>query len=178
MNTVHAFSLGSGNPSINVYVEKAPPLHALWGEMPLTGSHTPLINGDINAIGQAGGNGWRKVFNVYAKLLFALPEDSTLRPLGFSTWQRFRDEALLQQASNAALYFGRHDLLTLADSGGIHIIAGKTHAQKLGIAEQCVWLDKDFARHPTLPIVICPYFDYRQLSNQKIDVLTKLMAKL
>ncbi|WP_407330490.1 DUF6942 family protein [Enterovibrio sp. 27052020O] len=175
---MYSFSLGPSNPSINVYVEKAPPLHDLWGEMPLEGSRAPLNSGDITAIGQVGGNGWRKVFNVYAKLVFALPEHSTFRPHGFAAWQTYRDDELLQATSNGALLFGRHDVNALAARHGIHIIAGKNHAQKLGIAEQCVWLDNDFARHPTLPIIICPYFDYRQLSNQKIEVLVRLIEQL
>jgi hypothetical protein len=32
----------------------------------------PLVSGEIDLINQACGNGWRKVFNVFAKFLFAL----------------------------------------------------------------------------------------------------------
>ncbi|WP_028025263.1 DUF6942 family protein [Enterovibrio calviensis] len=180
---MHAFSLGSPNASIHVYVEKSPPLDMIWGDMPNAGSNTPLSVGEIKAVGEVGGNGWRKVFNVYAKLLCALPEHSRLKPKGFQTWQVFRDKALLQADSNTRLYFGAQDLKTQIQSSaphtnGIHIIAGRTHAAQLNISHECVWLDQEFAKHPSLPILICPYFDYRQLSNAKIDVLAGLIVSL
>ncbi|MGF1766454.1 hypothetical protein L4D06_03565 [Enterovibrio makurazakiensis] len=180
---MHSFSLGSPNASIIVYVEKAPPLDKLWGDMPQNGSNTPLSFEEIKAIGEVGGNGWRKVFNVYAKLLHALPENSSLRPKGFETWQAYRDNELLQVSSNTRLCFGHHHLQLPTNKHEprerqIHLIAGKTHANQLGIATECVWLDHEFAKHPTMPLIVCPYFDYRQLSNNKIDVLIGLMQSL
>ncbi len=35
----------------------------------------PVITDEINAIGNPCGNGWRKIFNVYAKLMFELSRE-------------------------------------------------------------------------------------------------------
>lgn len=165
--------LGTTNAIFNVYVERTPPL-----EYPLEpGEMRPVVNGEINAINQAGGNGWRKVFNVYAKLVDALP--APLKPASgnYQTWQSFRDQELLQAQGKTALCFGDADIVSNAATGGIHIVAGRTHAGKQGLSGQCRWLSESFAVHPTLPIFICPYFDYRQLSNAKIDVLVNLISQ-
>ncbi|CZF85256.1 MULTISPECIES: DUF6942 family protein [Grimontia] len=172
------YAFGDKTARINVYVEKAPPSEALWGDLPSSGSIKILDAGDIKLLGEIGGNGWRKVFNVFAKLLCAFPEQSPLRPRGFSSWQSYRDQALLQNESKTALLFGEWDVEERTKNGGIHVIAGRTHALNLGLSEKCVWLNNEFAKHPSLPIFICPYFDYRQLSNNKIDVLVNLVRKI
>ncbi|MDD1783717.1 hypothetical protein LRP49_21295 [Enterovibrio sp. ZSDZ35] len=175
MNT---FSIGSPTATFNVYVKKAAPLAELLGQEPEFGSTTSLRIGDIKSLGDLGGNGWRKVFNVYAKLLFDLPKSSQWHPQNLTTWQRFRDETLLQSHSATALHFGSVSEGQFEGNQVIHIIAGRTHATKLGIAEQCVWLDHEFAKHPNKPILICPYFDYRQLSNVKIQHLATLITAI
>lgn len=172
------FALGDAAANIHVYVEKAPPVEELWGETPSQGTFRALNQGEIKAIGDIGGNGWGKVFNVYAKWLMAFDASSPYRPENAANWQAFRDSALLQSGSHTALHVGHWSVEQLAASGGIHVIAGRTHANKLGLSEQCIWLDNEFARHPTMPVVICPYFDHRQLSNIKINVLTKLVDAL
>ncbi|WP_163391633.1 DUF6942 family protein [Enterovibrio norvegicus] len=178
-----SFAFGNPHARVHVYVEKAPPVENVFGHADDLPLYTSLQKGHIKALGEAGGNGWRKVFNVYAKLMFALPESSPFYPHGYKTWQAFRDQALLQAESNTALHFGHANPLRSAQTQhsdpkhlALHIIAGRTHAHKLGLSGSCVWINNEFAKHPTLPILICPYFDYRQLSNSKIDVLTKLMA--
>lgn len=172
------FGLGDNHAQFCVYVEKSPPVATLWGEAPLVETLRPLAPGDIYALGQRGGNGWRKVFNVYAKWLFAL-NGQVKTPVGDApSWQDFRDTALLQSDSQTALLFGDWDVPYRATSGGIHVVAGRTYANQLGLSEQCVWLDNEFARHPELPIIICPYFDYRQLSNAKIDILNRLLLAI
>ena len=40
------------------------------------------------------------------------------------------------------------------------------------------WLDNDFAINPDIGLIVCPYFDYRQLSNIKIESLAELMLGL
>jgi hypothetical protein len=39
-------------------------------------------------------------------------------------------------------------------------------------------LDNDFAINRSLKIIVCPYFDYRQLSNIKIERLAELIVSL
>lgn len=170
------YAFGDPLAPFNVYVEKAPPSHELWGDTPPVTSTTPLKPGEIDALGKLGGNGWRKVFNVYAKLMFAFPDGAALKPQGFNKWQDYRDKKLLQSQSGTSLTFGHADMNQQAQRGGIHIIAGRTHATRLGISGQCIWLDNEFARHPDLPVIICPYFDYRQLSNHKIERLVSLIG--
>ncbi|RXJ74977.1 hypothetical protein CS022_01795 [Veronia nyctiphanis] len=169
-------ALGDSKAIFSVYIEKSPPFEkAIGSPLPLE-THYPLATGDIFAINQTGGNGWRKVFNVYAKLLFALPTTHRSFPDAFDSWQSFRDASLLQENSGTALYFGNADIKENARFGGLHIIAGRTHAKQLEIAGECVWLSESFAVHPDLPVFICPYFDYRQLSNIKIEQLVKLLG--
>ncbi|PKG39828.1 hypothetical protein CXF74_06585 [Psychromonas sp. Urea-02u-13] len=151
-----------------------------------------MTSGEITAIGLACGNGWRKVFNVYSKLLYALDANDfsfkTLAP----TWQTYRDDFLLQQGSATALLFSAPLLLkelskelskeSQANSHCIHIISGKTYAKTLidsGLLNvSLIWIDEYFAIDVQKRLIVCPYFDYRQLSNQKIEQLAKLMSGL
>ncbi|PHR85618.1 MAG: hypothetical protein COA59_01345 [Colwellia sp.] len=54
---------GANNFSFSVYIVNKPTML----EYQNLGDVTTLVEGDINVINQAYGNGWRKVFNVYAK---------------------------------------------------------------------------------------------------------------
>ena len=85
--------LGCEKYTIAVYIENRPPLY----EYKALEEITPVTTGEISAIGQQCGNGWRKVFNVYAKLLFALDKEQ----FGFTklaaTWQAYRDRFLFQK---------------------------------------------------------------------------------
>jgi len=135
---------------------------------------------EITQIGIACGNGWRKVFNVYSKLLYAL--DPALFPFTHcaSTWQHYRDNFLLQQGSGTALLFSPP--LLVSKSQTIHIITGKTYAKALinsgALMTSLVWLDESFAIDVSQRVIVCPYFDYRQLSNQKIEYLASLIKEL
>jgi len=139
-----------------------------------------MTEGEITHIGALCGNGWRKVFNVYGKLLYALD------PLKFSfnqkapTWQTYRDNYLLQQGSETALLFSPPILDP--DNNCIHIITGKTYAKELLnsglLIASLVWLDEYFAIDAEQRVIVCPYFDYRQLSNIKIEFLAKLIGEL
>ncbi len=150
----------------------------------------PVSNGEIANIGLQCGNGWRKVFNVYAKLLFCLAEADRTANLDislnlslvrdFKNWQDYRESLLLQKSSQTALIFGEVTISPKANQ--IHILSGKTHAKNL-IAKQLVdpqfdWLDSEFAVNRAARSIICPYFDYRQLSNIKIERLVKLISSL
>lgn len=144
-----------------------------------------MQNGEINSIGQACGNGWRKVFNVYAKLLYALNTPdfifSTLAP----TWQGYRDEYLLQADSRTALIFSpptEHLFVCGLSNSVLHIICGRTYAKQLinngSIGLQLTWIDEEFAIDLTYRVIVCPYFDYRQLSNAKIKRLSAMLSGL
>ncbi|MDX2319954.1 MAG: hypothetical protein QNK26_05080 [Moritella sp.] len=139
-----------------------------------------LVSGEVNAIGQACGNGWRKVFNVYAKLLYALnPADFDFAQRA-PTWQQYRDSYLLQRGSATALLFSPPVLN--ANIQTIHIICGRTYAKQLlasgELQVNLIWLDDEFAIDVKNRLVVCPYFDYRQLSNIKIERLSVMLSGL
>jgi len=161
---------GDANASFRVYLATPPPMPAYQQLSCIT----PLRAGDIEQIYRECGNGWRKIFNVYAKLLFSLP----LVPFEFqgkaANWQQFRDTRLLQEQGNCALCFDAPKL----DGTGFHLIAGRTHAKQLiaeGLQAQLHWLNTEFAVDPTHRLLVTPFFDYRQLNNEKIAITAKLL---
>ena len=170
------FGLGCQKFTIAVYIANTPAMPEYKG---LTQVNA-LTNGEVSAIGQACGNGWRKVFNVYAKLLYALPKEyfsfTELEP----SWQQYRDNHLLQPNSNTALLFSPPNLN--GNNNTLHIICGRTYAKQLlnsgQLKAEFTWLDEEFAIDTHNKVVVCPYFDYRQLSNVKINRLVKMLTAL
>lgn len=171
--------LGDEHAQFKVYIGNRPnfpsiqPLNSIQG----------IAKGEIHAIGQACGNGWRKVFNVYAKLLFALNYSPLVDVKPYSSWQDFRDQGLLRHNSNTALLFSEPDFLDLTGSQQsgkqtITIIMGKTYANSLPNVGSLTWLDNEFALIAAKQLIVCPYFDYRQLSNIKILRLVTLIKQL
>lgn len=190
--------LGNDNAKIIFYIRNRPPL-ATYQNL---NSVKPLIPGEISHICQETGNHWRKIFNVYAKLLFELSANK------FSSWQQLRDEQLLQAQSQHCLLFSapnltpnltpscttntapyRHktsnpqtahtaDFTTAMPEEKLHIVLGKGYAQELNLCRESTWLSDDFAINPEIGLIICPYFDYRQLSNVKITQLAGLIKQL
>lgn len=165
---------GAPQAQLTVYIENTPPLEQ-YQHLHHTES---LTYQDILNINSQAGNGWRKVFNVYAKFLFELcPELADNN----KTWQQFRESSLLQFNAN-------HNLLMsldansfhqrLVNSNAIRIITGKGYAERLGIATRCHWLTPYFAVDEAKHIIVCPYFDYRQLTNERITALCKLVRSL
>lgn len=126
--------------------------------------------GDLLAIGQFTGNHWRKIFNVYAKCVFAAGQDRA------QSWQDYRDNELLQPSSGTRLIWQAQQW-TGGQPRVLHWIMGKTYAAKLGLEPKAgaVRMNTDFAVNHELNYVITPYFDYRQLSNLKIEQLIKLI---
>jgi len=168
--------LGDDSFSVAVYVAKAPPMPYFETLAQLE----PAVSGQINSINQHCGNGWRKVFNVYAKVLFALPSEYYAFAKQAVSWQAYRDELLLQKHNGTALLFSAPVLTEHKNQ--LHIIAGRTHAKNLiqqgKLNAQLDWLDDEFAIDKSQNIIVCPYFDYRQLSNIKIARLSELVAQL
>ena len=141
-----------------------------------------LAAGDIDQIYRHCGNGWRKIFNVYAKLLFALDKELFPYARQAQSWQEFRDNLLLQKHSNTALLFSSPQLDTrLQPQNTIHLIAGRTHAKQLlaeGLQAELHWLNEEFALDPVRKLLVTPFFDYRQLNNEKIGYAAALLLLL
>ncbi|WP_258546921.1 DUF6942 family protein [Psychromonas sp. B3M02] len=175
--------LGDINFTFAVYIQNQPNMEQWQGVTTVV----PLQETDIEAIGRACGNGWRKVFNVYAKVLYALDNNDFQFSQLAATWQAYRDEYLLQENSATALLFSAPALNLVeaeADKSKrtVHIICGRTYAKQLLNSEQLntelLWLDEEFAINFEQHIIVCPYFDYRQLSNIKIQRLARLLSQL
>ncbi len=173
----------NGMVNIKVYMANRPPMP----EYQHLDNMKALTSGEVFHIAQQTGNHWRKVFNVYAKFLYALyettPYASQLKQQGCTSWQHLRDHTLLQQHAMSSLLFSKPNLHTSNTSDPcIHIIMGKQYAVDVGF-ERGVNTEIDiknnsFAILPAKKLIICPYFDYRQLSNIKIDELVKLVNSL
>jgi hypothetical protein len=163
--------LGDPNASLCIYLSNRPDYQGLLQLQCVQA----LYSGDIIAIGKACGNGWRKVFNVYAKLVFALPLGLVRESKSGRRWQVYRDEMLLQQTSGTALMFSPPKF---ENDGRLHIVMGRTYAKSLHLPATLEWLDKEFAIDWDTRLIVCPYFDYRQLSNSKIIRLVELVDSL
>lgn len=161
-----AVGLGDSNARLSVYIANRPPLAEYQTLQTVRAMHA----GEIARIAAETGNHWRKIFNVYAKLAFALDDR------GFTRWQDLRDQLLLQQDSGYALLFSPPPLK--ADSTGVRLLLGKGYAAELGLAAELIWLDDSFARHRERDVLVCPYFDYRQLSDEKIRRLAALLKSV
>lgn len=135
----------------------------------------PLTPGDIASIGTTCGNGWRKVFNVYAKLLFAVDRKKLPFKQLHPSWQAYRDDELLQAKSGTLLLFSKPDF-SVTES--VTIIMGRTYAKTLPLPPTLQWLNEEFAIDNATKTIVCPYFDYRQLSNIKITYLVELIESL
>jgi hypothetical protein len=173
-----ATSSGLGDPcaQFNVYIANRPN----FSEYPNADYVNPLSAGEIYVVGQACGNGWRKVFNVYAKLVFALNVENIVPLRGAQSWQNYRDHTLLQNSSNTNLLFSTPQLTDVNGKNrkNLHIVMGKTYAKSLSLPLSLKWLDHEFAIDKDNKLLVCPYFDYRQLSNIKIIRLVELIKSL
>jgi len=169
---------GLGDPfaHFNVYIANRPNFSDYASLLHVN----PLSAGEIDAIGQGCGNGWRKVFNVYAKLVFALNEENIVSLGGAKRWQDFRDIFLLQSASNTRLLFSPPQVSEVTDKNSkvVHLVMGKNYANSLDLSHSLKWLDHEFAINVDNRLLVCPYFDYRHLSNIKIIRLVELIKQL
>ncbi len=164
--------LGCENAWLNVYLNNRPPLESYETLRHLRA----MERGEIALIAQETGNHWRKIFNVYAKLMFELSET------GYDSWQAYRDGMLLQQNSGTALWFSSPCSSEVAKSFAgpqkrIQLISGRHYAQSLGLLAMET-IDKDFSINRERALIVVPYFDYRQLSNQKLEILRALILEL
>lgn len=162
MSSVSGF--GDHSPLLVVCAPHTPPgrqADRLRGIQPLTGN-------DLNVLIQAGGNHWRKIVNLYAKLLHGL---TPLEP----DWQTCREQRLLQSGSACALVFEQK---WIPEPGQLCIVMGQTYGRSLGwlANDQVLAAEHPFAQHPEQAVIVTPYFDYRQLSNARLASLIQFIA--
>ena len=158
---------GNNRSSVGFYIANRPDLEGYRDLKQLRN----LSPGEIDQIVKETGNHWRKIFNVSAKFMFQLLSESSNKESLPSTWQEYRDSVLFQNHSPVSLLFSppRTDQNQM-----IHIVAGRTYATELGLTD-LVWIDKEFAISENRRLIVCPYLDYRQLSNAKITRLVELV---
>lgn len=159
--------LGSHKSNINFYIASRPPID----DYPMMPELRGLAAGELDHIVKHTSNHWRKAFNVYAKLLFDWYRLQNRKDLP-NSWQSYRDGELFQAHSQETLLFSPPQLTP--GNGSIHIIAGKTYAGDLDLPP-LIWLDNYFAINQKHRLVVAPYPDYRQLSNERIGRLIDLM---
>lgn len=162
--------LGSHKSTINFYIANRPPID----DSPTMQDLRGLAIGELTHIVKHTSNHWRKAFNVYAKLLFAWYSLQKRKDLP-DNWQAYRDLELFQLHSHEALLFSPPQ--PIKQRNAIHIIAGKTYASRLNLPP-LIWLDAYFAVNQEYKIIVAPYPDYRQLSNERIARLIELMQSL
>lgn len=152
---------GCADAPLRFYIANRPPLD----HYPALSHLQPLAPGEVTHIVANTSNHWRKAFNVCAKLLFDWHKRNNHSDLPES-WQSYREQWLFQNAKGATLLFSPPDL----SANAWHIIFGKTYASSLAIPG-LVWHDAFFASLPDLQLIVSPYPDYRQLSNERIQCL-------
>lgn len=169
---------GGVTPKLAIYVANRPQ----FDEYPALDELRALVPGELEHIVANTSNYWRKLFNVYAKFLFELGQYGAFSQAeACSSWQAYRDTALLQPGCEAALLFSAPQLALRSkalEGSVVQIIAGKTYAAELGFgvdanddALRLQWLDAHFAINRQSRVIVCPYLDYRQLSNERISRL-------
>jgi len=178
--------LGSVNALLNVYIANRPPLE----RYEKLGNFTALGPGEIASIAKETGNHWRKIFNVYAKLVYGL--DNKIQSAScqkktrggvdfgaqrYESWQSYRDAVLLQTNSDTALWFSRDFYFDqgTANEKRAHVVMGRQYAASLNLPTM-VPLDADFSVNKEQRVIVTPYFDYRQLSNKKLEVLVEVLS--
>jgi len=167
----HKFiGLGSQTSTINFYIANRPPID----DYPVMDELRGLAVGELAHIVKQTSNHWRKAFNVYAKLLFDWHQLQGRKNLP-ETWQAYRDLELFQSHSQEALLFSIPVFEEKNET--IHIIAGKTYASRLDLPP-LIWLDAHFAINKEHRLIVAPYPDYRQLSNERIARLIELMKAI
>ncbi len=161
---INPIGLGDSDYRIAVCIGNRPMLP----EYQTLGQLMPLVPGEVGNIVERTGNHWRKIMNIYAKLMFQLDGG------GEPSWQHYRDNRLLQQGCGHALLFSSPQ--PQLNSNAIVIVTGKAYAQSLGLLDSATAVDDGFYIASSHNLIVTPYFDYRQLSNRKLDMLTSLIT--
>lgn len=158
---------GSSLAPLRFYIANRPPID----HYPQLDRLQMLVPGEIAHIVANTSNHWRKAFNVCAKLLYAW-HTRLAHPELPASWQAYRDQELFRNTRGGALLFSPPDL---AAPSCWHIVFGKTWASQLSLPA-LHWHDAFFATASNCRVIVSPYPDYRQLTNERIDRLIELLV--
>lgn len=184
--------LGGASPSLLMYIANRP-VGARYESLE---TYEPILAGELQSIVANNSNHWRKAFNVYAKVLWQLDwsrksglgdESSMPGAASVNSWQEYRDSHLLQAHSREAMLFSAPDFSKTQtskprnsqslNSATVHWVVGKTYAAALALPA-LTWLDAHFAINREHRLIVSPYVDYRQLTNERIAQFADIYAQL
>lgn len=151
--------LGPTSPKLLIYLPHTPNCDHLKALAEVR----PAFPGELHQIGVETGNHWRKIINVTAKLGFAINDNN------YSDWQSYRDAFLCREGSEITLIFGAKKLVQ--GEHYTHIISGHQYCESICKTFEFETLDQDFRLCRSRKVIDSPYFDYRQLSNIKLEKL-------
>ncbi|WP_199611205.1 DUF6942 family protein [Flocculibacter collagenilyticus] len=176
--------VGCSKPKVILHVQNHPPLDE-YKQLINEGVYRPLRADEIKNIISQSGNHWRKIFSIYAKLLFAITkaqyQHHSQRSLP-NTWQDYRDTVLLTEHCIGAIQW-ESDAHCFS-CAGVHLICGFTYAAALlpdvnwqkekngepvrlwQLTSEVSSIDK---AEDGSAIWTVPYFDYRQFPNALIE---------
>lgn len=158
--------IGDGNAWMRVHCPHRPPLAAYEQRENLM----PAASGELDSLVTTTGNHWRKIINLYAKLMHELNPRC-------DRWQTYRDRCLLRPGSGTALVFSAPD----PSEHTLTLVMGQAYALHCGFTEaelpDLVSWQADFRYSPSGNVILTPYFDYRQLSNAKLESLVELVLQ-
>ena len=159
--------LGEAHAALTVCVEHQP----RWPEPAFASGRSTLYPGELAKLVDANSNHWRKIFNVYAKLLYAL------RPDAATDWRALREQQLFQPGQQHGLRMGSTLAEEVNQRAGLSLIAGKQYANALGLLNQATSLAPGIFLHDDRACLITPYFDYRALSDANITRLAQIITE-
>lgn len=155
-------TIGLGSPTyrLGVYIGNFPDSPSLADLQ----SVRPAHEGEVVDIIAQTGNHWRKVFSLCAKINFAL------WPSNEACWQGCRDAELFQSDSKMALLCSSP---VIPQENELQLVLGKQYCQQCFPQQPFLQTVEGFPMHPTENIIQTPYFDYRQLSNLRLEALVR-----
>lgn len=177
MDDLHRIGLGPEQFNVAIYLPHTPPSHFTQSLMTLR----PLAEGELTTLITDGGNHWRKIINLAAKLGAALQPEWSL------PWQDYRDQQLCRSTSDIALLFSAPPRIALDQAPrssapygtrAVSIVCGHGYCGRCYDGVEFQAINEDFSVNRAYKLIDSPYFDYRQLSNVKLDCLAALTQSL
>jgi hypothetical protein len=171
------FGVIKHSPRVVLHIANRPPLDDFQHNI-----SRPLQLGEAASIIQQTGNHWRKVFSILAKISFSLFDTQC------QTWQEYRDTKLLTEQGFEFIAFSSLGVTTEQHAQNlkqlksdprpyVSLVCGFSYAQSqldlLSLVshqkfEKLKWSEP----HQCL---VTPYFDWRQLNNEMLDVVVSII---
>lgn len=154
---------GNGEPKWVLHIANRPELDAFEHDI-----FRRLERGEAADIISQTSNHWRKVFSIMAKISFALFDT------GCETWQQYRDTKLLTEEGFEAISY---DGFKSESNEVLALICGFTYAEtQVNLSQLLSHIAQPkLLMSETKDFIVTPYFDWRQLNNEMLDHLLKVM---